>query len=245
MRKYALMILCGLCVVACAKHDPILPGVRTDIFNNTDTKKILNESVNDLPDTAPTRESPECKYTIDSTNTIRDDGGRKIFVGFASPNSIDIETKPICNGGYVYAGLNTGNVVKIAPKKRDIVWMTDVFTESNMMGGATTVDIVAPLVMDGGYIYVGGMGDAFCKINVNNGDKKWCTQIGTRFPFIVLKNVAYVMGVDDMLYAVRTSDGAIYWHTDVISKPTPPIYENKIIQIGKKRFDAQSGSEIK
>ncbi len=244
MRKYAFIILCLVLVSACDKHDPILPGVRTEIFN-TSSITVLNTSVENLPDAIPVRATVDCEYTIDSTNTIRDDAGRKIFVGFPSPNSVDIETKPLCNGGYVYAGLNTGNVVKIAPKKRDLVWMTDVFAQNNMMGGATTVDIVAPLVIDGGYVYAGGMGDAFCKINATGGTKKWCTSIGTRFPFIVLQNVAYVMGMDDMLYAVRTSDGAIYWRTNTIKKPFAPTYENKIIHVGKKRFNAATGDEIK
>mgnify|MGYP002624303957 CR=1 FL=1 len=244
MRKYAFMILCLALVSACDKHDPILPGVRTEIFN-TSNMKVLNTPVENLPDAAQTRAAADCKYTIDSTNTIRDDSGRKIFVGFPSPNSVDIETKPLCDGGHVYAGLNTGNVVKLAPKNRNIVWMTDVFAESNMTGGATTVDIVAPLVVDNGYVYAGGMGDAFCKINASTGNKKWCVTIGTRFPFIVLQNVAYVMGMDDVLYAVRTSDGAIYWHTDAIKKPLAPTYENQIIHVGKKLFNAATGDEIK
>lgn len=245
MRKYVLIVLCVMLVAACDKHDPILPGVRTEIFNTNTNQKILNASVKNLPESAPTRNVAECKYTIDATNTVRDDAGRKIFVGFPSPNSVDIETKPICDGGYVYAGLNTGNVVKIAPKNRDIVWMTDVFAESNMTGGAATVDIVAPLVIDGNDIFAAGMGDAFCRINAINGNKKWCASVGTRFPFVVLSNVAYIMGMDDMLYAVRTSDGAIYWRTDVIKKPAAPIYENKQIRIGKKRFDAENGGQIK
>ena len=244
MRKYAFIILCLVLISACDKHDPILPGVRTEIFN-TSTMKILNVPVENLPDAVSPRDVIDCKYTIDANNTVRDDAGHKIFVGFPSPNSVDIETKPLCNGGYVYAGLNTGNVVKIAPKNRNIVWMTDVFAQNNMTGGATTVDIVAPLVIDGAYVYAAGMGDAFCKINVSNGNKKWCTQIGTRFPFVVLPNVAYIMGMDDILYAVRTSDGAIYWHTDVINKPDAPTYENKIIHVGKKQFNATTGEEIK
>ena len=244
MRKYAILILTVAAVSACDTHDPILPGVRTAIFAPNTNQNIINESVADLPDAAPVRTVAECNYTIDSTNTIRDENGRKIFIGFSSPNSVDVETKPICDGGYVYAALNTGNVVKVAPKSRNVVWMTDVYSESNMIGGAATVDIVAPLVLDGNWLYAGGMGDAFCKINTNNGNKKWCASVGTRHPFVVLYNVAYVAGLDNALYAIRLTDGAIYWRVD-IEKPKTPKYENKIITVGRKKFNAETGDEIK
>lgn len=243
MRKYALMVFCVFMVAACDSHDPILPGVRTAIFDSGANRNVLNTDVPDLPADLPEKTPEKCDYTIDSSNTIRDADGRKIFVGFASPNSVDIETHPICDSGYVYAGLNTGNVVKVAPKSRTVVWMADVYSESNMMGGAATVDIVAPIVIDGTWIYAGGMGNAFCKINTANGNKKWCTTIGTRHPFVVLKNVAYVMGLDNVLYAIRLTDGAIYWQTE-LDKAKTPKYNDKIITVGKKKFDASNGQEI-
>ena len=243
MRKCALLLMSVLVVSACDKHDPILPGVRTDVFNIGNQQNVLNTNVPDLPDTVPTRTDAECNYTIDSTNTIRD-GERKIFVGFPASNSVDVKTYPVCDGEYVYAGLNTGSVVKIAPKYRKIAWMTDVYSESNMTGGAATVDIVSPLVIDGSWLYVGGMGDAFCKINTSTGAKKWCAHIGTRLPFIVLKNVAYIVGLDNALYAVRLTDGAIYWRSDVQDQKAPE-YSNKIITIKKQKFNAETGTEIK
>ena len=245
MRKYILLLLGIFIVAACDKHDPILPGVRTAIFDTDAKQNILNANVPDLPDTTPEYKSDDCEYSLDSKNTIRDSMGNKIFVGFASPNSVDIKTNPLCAGGYVYAGLNTGNVVKVAPKKHSVIWMADVYSETNMMGGATTVDIVAPLVLDGAYIYAGGMGDAFCKINTESGNKKWCVSVGTRFPFVVLPNVAYVMGMDNALYAIRVSDGAIYWRSDIIKKPNTPIYCDKKIYIGKKIFNAENGEPTK
>ncbi len=242
MRKYALLIFCLGILGACDKHDPILPGVRTAIFDTGNSQNILNTSVPDLPDAVPTQNATECNYTIDNTNTIRD-GDRKIFVGYPASNSMDIEIKPLCDGGYVYAGLHSGSVVKISPKNRRIMWMADVYSESNMMGGAATVDIVAPLAMDGTYIYAGGMGDAFCKINKDNGSKKWCSTIGTRYPFVALKNVAYITGLDNYLYAVRLSDGVIYWRTE-IKRADTPTYDNKIITVRKQKFDAVTGQEL-
>lgn len=243
MRKFALFCCCVLGLSACDKHDPILPGVRTAIFDSSDGMNILNTSVPDLPDTAPVRDAKKCEFTIDGTNTIRDANDKKVFVGFPSSNYIDVKTYPVCDDNYVYAGLNTGNVVKIAPKSRRVIWMVDVYAESNMMGGAANVDIIAPIVLDGEYLYAGGVGNAFCKIKSSNGSKKWCNSIGTRFPFIVLKNVAYITGTDDALYAVRLTDGAVYWRNELKSASMPK-YDAKKITVGRETFDASTGLRL-
>ena len=55
MRKFALFCCCVFALGACDKHDPILPGVRTAIFDSSDDVNMLNTSVPDLPDAAPVR----------------------------------------------------------------------------------------------------------------------------------------------------------------------------------------------
>ena len=69
MRKYATLFLCTFVLCACDKHDPILPGVRTAIFDSGAAKNVLNTTVPNLPDSVPGRESVECNYTIDKNNT--------------------------------------------------------------------------------------------------------------------------------------------------------------------------------
>lgn len=240
MRKI-VVICCLIILCGCAEHDPVLPGVRTPIFN-TQNLKILNTSITGLPDTITQINTDDCPYTQDSSNVIRD-GDRKIFSGFPTTNSVASNQKPICKSGYVYAGLTTGEVVKVAPKSRKIMWIADVFRTSNMTGGASIVDIVAPLVINNGSVYAGGLGDAFCRINAISGEKKWCTEISTANPFVITDNAAFVVGTDNYLYAIRTSDGAVYWRTE-IKKQTAPVYENKIITVGDTKIDAETGKTI-
>ena len=192
-----LMFMCG-----CAEHDPILPGERTPIFNSSNIK-ILNTNVKNLPETVTELSIENCPYTQDSSNVIRN-GDRKIFSGFPTNNAVASKQTPVCKDGYVYAGLTTGEVVKIAPKSRKIMWIVDVFRASNMTGGASIVDIVAPLIIKDGAVFAGGLGDAFCRINSTSGEKKWCIEIGTAVPFIIIDQTAFVVGTDNYLYPVRT-----------------------------------------
>lgn len=240
--KAAIFIIGALAVVACDKHDPILPGERSDIFSTT-TLNVLNEPVPDAPENIATIESVDCPYTQKPDNTIWD-GERKIFSGFATGNSVAGTRHPICNGRYVYAGLSTGELVKINPRSREIVWIADVYRPSNMTGGASVLDIVAPAQIRDKYIYVGGLGDAFCKISDASGRAAWCLDIGVEKSFIITDTVAYVLDTEKNLNAVRLNDGAIYWRT-AVKKSRTPKYENKTVIVGSEKFNAADGKLLK
>ena len=233
-------LVCLVMLAGCSKHDPILPGVRTSIFD-TNTIKTTDEKIASLPDAAYEMPEIDCPYRQDAQNTIWD-GDRKIFVGFPTPNSVKNDMKPVCNGNYLYAGLTTGEMIKINPKSRNIAWIADIYRPSNMTGGASVVDIVAPIVIRDKNVYAGGIGDAFCKINANTGAKRWCTEIGTAKPFVVAGDVIFVVGTDNKLYALRDSDGAAYWSTE-IDRQTAPKYENGIITVARQKFDGMTGNK--
>ena len=138
----------------------------------------------------------------------------------------------------------TGEVVKVDPKSREVIWIADIFRTSNMTGGASVVDIVAPIALVGGDVYAGGLGDAYCRLNAKTGAKKWCTNISVAYPFIITDVASFVVASDSNLYAVRNSDGAIYWRAPV-KKPSAPSYENEIITVGRQQINAKTGEIIK
>ncbi|MBO4745770.1 MAG: PQQ-binding-like beta-propeller repeat protein [Alphaproteobacteria bacterium] len=238
MRKIA--ILTGICLVvaACDSHDPILPGVRSDIFTSNDLN-ILNTSVPNVSDNAVIENDAECPYTQKPDNTIWDDT-RKIFSGFATNNYVAGDKKPVCNGNFVYAGLSTGELVKVNGKTRQMAWIADVYRASNMMGGASVVDIIAAPKIYKNYVYVGGLGDAFCKISDATGRAAWCIDIGVEKNFILTDAAIYVLDTDNNLNAIRMQDGAIYWRT-AIKKSRTPKYKDKIIKVGSEKIDAETG----
>lgn len=242
MRKSVLFWVGTLVALgACSKHDPILPGTRSAIFA-TNAPVVLNQSITDLPATAATSDADaNCPYTQDASNVIKN-GDRKIFSGFPTPNSVHSNMRPVCSGKYVYAGLTTGEVIKVDAKTRNIAWIADVFRPSNMTGGASVVDIVAPIMLHNGTVYAGGLGDAFCAINATSGVKKWCTYIGTAHPFVITDAAAFVVGTDNNLYAVRMRDGAIYWRA-AVNAQSAPTYGDGTVTVGRQKFDAATGQK--
>ena len=238
MRKSAIFIGLTTLLVACDKHDPILPGIRDDIFAKT-SLNVLNTNVPDVPESIDNANITDCPYTQKSDNTLWD-GSRKIFAGFATNNSVAGDKVPVCRGNFVYAGLSTGELVKVNAKTRSITWITDVYRASNMTGGASVLDIIAPAQIRGNYVYAGGLGDAFCKISDATGKTVWCINISVAKPFLAADKVAYVLDTDNNLNAVRLSDGAVYWRTEV-EKPRTPKYQDKTIIVGHETFDAETG----
>ena len=199
-----------LAVYGCAKHDPILPGVRHDIFAD-DEFKFADKQVSQLSSEQKNISGDvPCDYTQDMTNTIWN-GDKKIFSGFATNNAVKSKQSPICSGKFIYTGLSTGEAIKINTATKQPVWVVDVYKERNLTGAATVVDIVAHIGLDQNFVYVGGLGDAFCKLNANTGDKLWCVSISVPVDFIIVDNFAFVVGSDNNLYAINTDNGSIYW----------------------------------
>ena len=243
MKKTLAFFVVVLTLCACSKHDPILPGVRHDIFDSTETK-VENKDVPDLSENAKDiYGDSNCDYSQDSLNNIWD-GDKKIFTGFAMASVVKSNQSPICVGQFIYAGLSTGNVVKINTKTKKLVWMADVYRENNLTGGADVIDIIAHVGVDKNYVFAGGLGDAFCKLNANNGNRIWCVNISVPVDFIIVDNFAFVVGTDNNLYAVNTDNGAVYWKSQ-IKKQSTPKYDGKNITVGKERFDYKNGTIVK
>lgn len=242
MRKIWTLFGALLAVAACDSHDPILPGVRSDIFASSDLN-VLNTDVPKAPQNITASAANDCPYVQKNDNTVWD-GDKKVFAGFATNNSVSGVRSPVCSGGAVYAGLSTGELVKFNPKTRAIIWIADIYKLSNMTGGASVVDIIVPAHIHSGAVYVGGLGDAFCRINDKTGERVWCVDIGVANDFIIAGDVAYVLDTDNYLNAIRTRDGAIYWRTAVRDAKTPQ-YENKTIIVGHEKIDATSGKVSK
>lgn len=241
MRRIFVIFCCVTVLSACDKHDPILPGVRTPVFD-TDEISVQNKTITDIPETAYVVDNSDCSYTQDSNNVVWD-GARKIFSGFPTNNTVSATPRPVCSGKYIYAGLTTGELVKLNPKNREIIWIADIYRTSNMTGGASVVDIVAPIVPYGDSVYAGGLGDAFCRVNATSGDKKWCVNIATANPFVIAGNYAFVVSTDNNLYSILLSDGSIFWRAPLEHAGTPE-YTTGRVTIGQETFNVESGKKI-
>lgn len=241
MRKIGIISLSLIVLSACSKPDPILPGTRTSIFEGSDII-ILNKNIPNLPENIDNIKTKKCPYTQDNSNVIWR-GDKKIFSGFPSNNFVETNKTPVCDDGFVYVGLTTGELVKINPNTRDIAWIADIFKNSNMTGGSAILDITAPVKIQNGYVYAGGLGDAFCKISAATGNKKWCADIGISTSFIIIGDFAFITGTDNGLYAIKTSNGSIYWRAE-LKKTMAPVYKDKIITVGDEEFDALTGKKI-
>ena len=238
MRKILTAITIMMSVAGCATHDPILPGDRTAIFDTANIK-ILNQPIPNAPKNAGAADAGDCPYTQDASNVIWH-GDKKIFSGFPTSNMVGGERHPVCSGAFLYVGLTTGEVVKINAKTHQVAWVADVYRPSNMTGGSSVLDIVAPVVVAGDAVYAGGLGDAVCRMNAASGAKTWCTDIGTGVPMLVVDNVVYVTATDGNLYAMNAKNGDVYWRQPVRAQETP-ILANGIVRVGRQCMNASTG----
>ena len=239
MKNWTIFLLCALAIASCSKHDPILPGVRSDVFDSYEIN-VKNQELPELSDSVVNISGDkECDYRQDAQNVIWL-ADKKIWTGFATNNAVKSGQSPICDGNFIYTGLSTGEVVKVNTSNRRLVWSTDVYRANNLTGGASMVDVVAHVGLDGKYVYAGGLGDAFCKLNANTGDKIWCLNISVPVDFIMVDDFIFVVGTDNNLYAINKQKGEVYWKS-AIKKQVAPKYNGKNIIVGRQKINYKNG----
>lgn len=256
--KLKLFFIYALCLVpcallsACSKPDPILPGVRTPVFDAPTTAKRLGAIPENVLSDGFARikvSQPQTDYQQNLNNEVfqilPDGEKRKIFAGFPTNGKVSVPRAPVFYKNFVYAGLTTGELVKINPKNRQVVWIADIFKDLDMLGGGSVLDIVAPVVIDEDRLFAGGMGRAFCQINIESGDKKWCADIAVAAPFLIAGDLAFAVGADENLYALNARSGAVYWVApiDDVSVPHMESKDGKfILDVDGQQFDAATGT---
>ena len=239
MKKKLAFFLSALAIASCSKHDPVLPGVRNDIFDANEVV-VQGKEVPDLPDSVTNISGDkDCEYKQDVQNVIWS-GDKKIWSGFSTNNAVKSNQSPICDGKFIFTGLSTGEVIKINTATKKTVWTTDVFRANNLTGGASMVDIVAHVGLDDKYVYAGGLGDAFCKLNANNGNRIWCLNISVAVDFIMVGDFIFVVGTDNNLYTINKQNGDVYWKSE-IKKQVKPKYDGKNIIIGLQKINYKNG----
>ncbi|MCL2538384.1 MAG: PQQ-like beta-propeller repeat protein [Alphaproteobacteria bacterium] len=249
VKKIFYLVACCLVIGACSKKDPILPGDRTPVFA-TGEIVVKNKAIPDgmIAMQATGSTPPTSAFIQDADNIIWEiptvGDKRRVFSGLPTTSRVNIERVPAYANGFVYAGLSTGELVKVNVRTRQLVWIADIFKESALTGGASLLDIVAPVQIVGNAVYVGGLGDAMCRVRDRDGHKVWCNPIGVGVPFVVAGEVVFVVATDGHLYAINASDGAIFWRTRVARQSAPVLSDDMIITVGRERFKATDGNKI-
>lgn len=175
-RATRFLILLPLVLIACAKSDPILEGDRVPIFRSD----ALTIDPNAPKDFGKLIDPEKCDFTIDANNQIWRGAGetkRRVFAGFPTESHIESNRRPACGGKFVYAGLSTGELVKVNALTRNVEWTADIFADNAPTTASAFLDLTATPVYFGGHIYAGGLGGAFCKVRDKDGSKAWCVPI--------------------------------------------------------------------
>lgn len=249
-KTYLILFLLVSFVGACSKPDPILPGLRTPVFGTSEPVLLGNIPTDVVADSFNRIKTPEkqTKYEQNLNNEVfevsADGAKRKIFAGFPTETKIDSPRIPVLYKNFIYIGLTTGEVIKLNPKTKNIEWIADIYKDMDMLSVGSVLDVVASPVIDEDRLFAGGMGRAFCQINISNGDKKWCADISVATPFLIAGDIAFVVGTDSRLYAINTKNGGIYWITDVKKSVQPRMEiedEKYFVIVGKQWFDVTSG----
>jgi len=192
-------------LAACGgSKDPVLPGDRAPIFKSGDLK-VLDKDPGDL---GAALESEKCDYRIDGANMIWS-GGERIFAGLPTESEIAVNKDVICRRNFIYAGLSTGELVKVNAKTRRMEWAADIFAARLPTGGYPFMDIIAAPIYNKGFVYAGGLGGAFCKVRDSDGKKIWCIPISVQSTICATEKFNVIRSASGETFVIDTG-GRIY-----------------------------------
>jgi hypothetical protein len=199
-----VLTICVL-LISCASHDPVLPGERMPVFAQS---AITTENSVPLDIGRPLTSADCTNISVNSKNEIWR-GSVRLFAGLPTESEMRMPRKAVCRKNFVYAGLSTGELVKVNVASGDIKWTADIFAERSPTGGSPFLNIAAAPILRKGFVYAGGLGGAFCKIRDQDGKKIWCLPMAVRSVLRSTEMFDIVLTTEDRTYAVST-DGKVY-----------------------------------
>ncbi|MDR2685430.1 MAG: PQQ-like beta-propeller repeat protein [Rickettsiales bacterium] len=246
MKKYLILILC-IVVMGCDKKDPILPGVRIPIFDSgikvSESKASVKELIgkSDVPAAGVVRASTLIASLIHMSedNIItRDFDKHIIFSGFPTATKTGPAIQPVIAGDYLYAGLSTGEILKIHTASGHVVWSIDLSSRTILTGGSPVADVSALRVL-GNFVYASTYGGIIAKISAEDGRVIWAAPFGTKRPIFVLGNLVAVVALDGRVVALDGRTGGLVreWNLDEVGDA-----EDVILVRGK---DGALGFEVR
>ncbi|MDR0319549.1 MAG: PQQ-like beta-propeller repeat protein [Rickettsiales bacterium] len=212
--SFGIILIFALALGACDKKDPILPGDRIPVFEAGAKLKESKVGVLDLlpPTGSKAADSPargELDYIMSDENVLtRKADGKIIFRGFPTATKAGPAAAPITSGGYIYAGLSTGEVIKINKATGEILWTIDLGSRSLITGGSQIADISA-MRLDGGNLFVSSIGGIFAKIDAAAGRAIWTAPIGTGHGIFISGRALAIIDLDGDLAVLDARDGAL------------------------------------
>jgi len=214
MRKYFVLILPALFVAmaGCDKKDPILPGVRVPVFHNNLEMKESKATAAELMGKEKgnrTKGEAEQLYEMSENNILtRKSDGRVILRGFPTATKAGPAAEPIVSGNFIYAGLSTGEVLKIRRANGEIIWTVDLGGRSLLTGGSLLSDI-SVMKLDGNFLYVSGVGGTFGKLRSTTGEAVWVSGVGTMNEIFISGNLIAFVDLDGRLVMLDARDGSL------------------------------------
>lgn len=208
--NFKILTFLVLLLYACDKKDPILPGVRSPVFDGGAQVVLSNKSVKDL--VGDFKDQPAIKselYEMSDENILtRKSDGKVIFKGFPTATKTGAPARPIASNGFVYAGLSTGEVLKVSASDSTIKWMIDLGGRSLITGGSPVSDI-SVLMLNGGNLYASSLAGVFAKISADNGKVIWSRPFQATGEIFVSGSLVAFVDLSGDLIALDAKDGAL------------------------------------
>ncbi len=191
-------------ITSCAKHDPILPGERTDIFSDKELSEF-NKSIKKITTEKYSFENNNAKnysIKIDATNPDFDlDFSRNI--GYKIDDMALSIPRPVITDGTIYISDSFGNIRVFDSNTGKIKWKNTKFFNTETFSPSPVIAVIKDKL-----ILTKNMGEVFA-FDSQTGKEIWKTNLGVALhgPIQFDEKYIYTTAENNDLYKINTETG--------------------------------------
>ncbi len=139
---------------------------------------------------------------------------------------------PLANAGFVYLGLDNGNLVTLRVSDGSVVWQEPVSPPSGRNVLERLSDVDGHLALVAGDLYAVGFQGRLRAFAADSGRLLWAREFSAYEGLIADRNLIAVSDSDDAVWALERLSGGTLWKQDALVRRqigSPVIYNNAVV----------------
>lgn len=154
------------------------------------------------------------------------------FTGITETAGLVGAASPAANREIVVPGFSSGEIFALRVENGTVAWAENLSSLRQMGGLAALSDIRALPVIDKGLVIAISFGGRMAAIEERSGTRIWSKEIGGSETPWVSSDAVFVVSSENEAIALRRTDGAIYWITQLPKYLDPERKKDNIFWTG-------------
>ncbi len=146
--------------------------------------------------------------------------------------SLTGNSKPLVQGGLVFAGFDDGKLVAFERANGQVAWETTISSSRGRTEVERLVDLDGDFVLRDGVIYIAAFQGSLAAVQAVSGDVLWTRKFSSHLAIAIDQDSLYLSADDSHIWSIDRRTGSAFWKQDVLHArkiTAPSIIDDKLV----------------